>query len=164
MAGIVQTARLNVRQGPGPEYAAVRELRQGDRVIATGRNQDATWVKIDSCDFCWVNAVLVGLNTVQIASLPVQYRGQGQWSPAGAPTGVWVRPAERLHIRGCPSMQCAQLTNPDSLQTDDQVEVVGRIPNGDWLQVNVAGRSGWINASYVTFVTGSLASVPVQGS
>ncbi|NOZ29457.1 MAG: SH3 domain-containing protein [Chloroflexi bacterium] len=37
---------LNVRAGPGTNYAIVSKLRDGDQVQITGRNEDGTWLQI----------------------------------------------------------------------------------------------------------------------
>ncbi|NOZ27813.1 MAG: SH3 domain-containing protein [Chloroflexi bacterium] len=37
---------LNVRAGPGTNYAIISKLRDGDQVQITGRNEDGTWLQI----------------------------------------------------------------------------------------------------------------------
>lgn len=53
---------LNVRRGPSTDYAVIGGLVSGDEVLATGRNEDATWLQItqDNGDFTgWVFTQLV---------------------------------------------------------------------------------------------------------
>ena len=37
---------MNVRAGPGADYASLGQVRQGDRFTATARNQDGKWLKV----------------------------------------------------------------------------------------------------------------------
>lgn len=44
--GIIVTAQLKIREGPGTEYRSIGGLNRGDRVSVVGRNQNAGWLYI----------------------------------------------------------------------------------------------------------------------
>lgn len=69
---VVSTGVLNVRYGPGVGYGAFTAVHQGTQVTLLGRNQAASWVKIQLANGNqgWVNAAFIQAN-VSIASLPV---------------------------------------------------------------------------------------------
>ncbi|MBI5667075.1 MAG: SH3 domain-containing protein [Chloroflexi bacterium] len=53
---------INVRGGPSTNYAVIGSLRAGETVVANGRNEDASWLRIqvpDSDALGWVFAELV---------------------------------------------------------------------------------------------------------
>jgi N-acetylmuramoyl-L-alanine amidase len=58
---VVNTARLNVRQGPGTDYSVIGDLKSGDDVTVTGRNAAGSWyqVSLPSETTGWVSAGLV---------------------------------------------------------------------------------------------------------
>jgi len=59
----VANAGVNLRAGPGTNYAKVGGLAQGDRVQVEGATEDGSWyrVRFDSGDPCWVAASFVDL-------------------------------------------------------------------------------------------------------
>ncbi len=69
---VVATGALNVRYGPGVAYGAFTVVYQGTTVTLLGRNQSATWVKIQlpNGNQGWVNATLVQAS-VPIVNLPI---------------------------------------------------------------------------------------------
>jgi Tol biopolymer transport system component/uncharacterized protein YraI len=69
---VVNTARLNVRQGPGVSYPLIGGLKSGDEVAVTGRNAAGRWyqVSLPNGKTGWVSASLVKL-TGDASSLPV---------------------------------------------------------------------------------------------
>lgn len=69
---VVATGSLNVRYGPGVAYGVFTSLQQGTTVTLLGRNQAATWVKIQLPNGTqgWVNAAFLQAS-VAIVNLPV---------------------------------------------------------------------------------------------
>jgi parallel beta-helix repeat protein len=60
----VTAQRLNVREGPGANYAIVTTARQGDQLPAIGRNTDCSWINVETDDGeGWVSMSFVDLNT-----------------------------------------------------------------------------------------------------
>jgi uncharacterized protein YgiM (DUF1202 family) len=68
----VNTDRLNIRRGPGPEYEVVTAVSRGDRLSLVGRNSDGTWAQINTSDARWVNVSLLQING-SLLSLPITY-------------------------------------------------------------------------------------------
>lgn len=70
--GIINTGALNVRSGPGIEYASTAVVYQGESVGLIGRNSNSSWVKVrlSNDHIGWINAAFIDANTT-INSLPV---------------------------------------------------------------------------------------------
>ncbi len=160
IAATVNTDRLNVRRGPGPEYTDIMELFTGQAVTLNGRNEEATWVQIKAGDQRWVNARFLTVNE-DIASLPVTFTEIGEWGEAGQTTGVRARSTTVLRLRGGPGSEYRQLESPDILDRGQTVDVVGTSADGEWFQVNIGSRSAWVLAAYMNIVAGNRRNLPV---
>jgi len=158
----INTDRLNIRRGPGPEYEVVTTVSRGDRLSLVGRNSDGTWAQINTSDARWVNVSLLQING-SLLSLPVTYQEIGAWGPAGQATGARARALTVLRLRGCPGEDCRQLENPDTLEEGDTVDIVGRSADGMWYQVNINNRSAWIrsDSEYVELRGNRNATIPI---
>ena len=159
--GSVNTTRLNVRRGPGPEYTEVTQLTEGTQITIIGRNTDSTWVQISGSGQRWVSADYIRING-SISRLPITFEEVGGWQNARNTTGVRGRVTETLRIRGGPGINFQQLRDPDTLEDGDVVDIVGRNSGGDWYRVNIGRRSAWVSSAYVTIISGSLANVPIE--
>lgn len=71
-SGLVNTAALNVRSGPGLTYGVTAVIYQGQGVALIGRNADSSWVKIrlNNGVVGWVNAAYIQTATT-LNSLPI---------------------------------------------------------------------------------------------
>lgn len=73
---IVDTERLNVRQGPSTNYKVIGGVEAGDQLTVTGKNEDETWLQIetDEIDEGWVYGdlveIYVDLGDVAVAEAP----------------------------------------------------------------------------------------------
>lgn len=100
----------------------------------------------------------------------VNYNGLVGWTGEGQSGSYWVEPASGsstatatvtayyLNVRSAPSAYATILTRISRTQT---YTVVGRNSNNSWLQLNVNGTIGWVNAFYVS--ASNLSGVPVTG-
>lgn len=100
----------------------------------------------------------------------VNYNGLFGWTGEGQGATYWVEPATGslgatatvtayfLNVRNAPGIWGVILTRISRGQT---YTVVGRNSNNSWLQLNVNGVIGWVNARYVS--ASNLGSVPVIG-
>lgn len=82
----------------------------------------------------------------------------------GTPTGPIVRVTypEQINVRAGPSTYFYPIIGV--LLPGQEVEVVGRSPGGEWLQIRypgVAGNVAWVHAPLVTFVQNSGATIPI---
>lgn len=160
--GVVTAHVLNVRVGPGPEYAEVTKLGENDTVTIFGRTSDGSWGQIDTNAPRWINLEFVNLSA-NISPLPVTFAEQGGWGPAGRLINVQGRAEDTLRIRGGAGTEFRQLTDPDTVRAGATMNIVGQSANGQWYQIDVDGRTGWVNATYVTLTSGSRSSIPVTG-
>lgn len=61
--------RLNLRSGPGIEYAVVDQVVAGDELVVVGQNADGTWLELE--DGTWIAAFLVeGLPDITPTATP----------------------------------------------------------------------------------------------
>jgi len=69
---VVSNSLLNVRAGPGTNYARVTQVRQGTTLEVVGRNKEGTWVVVvtPDGDEAWVILTYVSVN-VSVSDLPV---------------------------------------------------------------------------------------------
>jgi uncharacterized protein YraI len=86
----VTDARLNIRSGPGTDFAVLGKAEAGSVFEVSGRNAEATWIELVTPDlgdgFGWVSADFVSLSH-PILSIPVSQR-VNQATPTSAPTSV----------------------------------------------------------------------------
>ncbi len=71
-SGVVNTAALNVRTGPGISYGVTAVVYQGQGVALIGRNADSSWVKVRLTNGTvgWVNSAYIQTTTT-LNSLPI---------------------------------------------------------------------------------------------
>ena len=71
-SGLVNTAALNVRSGPGLTYGVTAVVYQNQGVALIGRNADSSWVKVrlNNGNVGWVNSAYIQTSTT-INSLPI---------------------------------------------------------------------------------------------
>ena len=71
-SGLVNTAALNVRTGPGVSYGVTAVVYQGQGVALLGRNADSSWVKVRLTNGTvgWINAAYIETATT-LNSLPI---------------------------------------------------------------------------------------------
>ena len=75
----------------------------------------------------------------------------------GSPTGVSYSIHSNLRLRTAPGGEVIA-----TVPATSTVDVVGRVGDSSWVQVNYAGQSGWVAVGYGTFM-GDLNAVPVTG-
>ena len=82
----VNTAALNVRQGPGTTYQVIEVVHTGDLLAVSGRNTAGSWYQIKLADgrSGWVSASLVSL-TGAASDLPEVAAAAAPAASAGAP-------------------------------------------------------------------------------
>lgn len=152
---------VNVRSGPGVEYAELGELLPEDVVIVLSRNGlDNTWLQVDlEGRFGWVAYFTVVLSG-NADELPV-YTPDEVIVPVVEPvvrepfrqveSGLVIAEAYReVNVRSGPSMEHARI---NQLQIGDRVLVVGRSDEGNnWLLVELGTESGWVAYFTVTVI------------
>lgn len=136
---ITNVGRLNVREGPGVGFPIVTRVSAGANVEVTGRNADASWVRVTlpGSIVGWVRSTYVTAN-VAISSLPVVVQGTGA---SGSVHAFF------LNVRSGPGVGFPEI---GVLGRDDGVIILGRNFDGSWLNITLPnGTSGWVNRGFI---------------
>jgi uncharacterized protein YraI len=152
----VNAVELNVRHIPNPSTGVVlTRIFLGQTYPVIGRNADTSWLQLNVNGIVgWVNAAFVIASNVQNVPVTDSSAQPTPPPPAGATATVT---ASALNVRQIPNPYTgAILTRIHRGQT---YPVIGRNADTSWLQLNVNGIVGWVNASYV--VATNLHLVPV---
>lgn len=146
---VVTTGRLNIRNGPGPGYASVGILSQGDAVILLGRTTNSGWVKIamaDSSVDAWISTLYIE------AEVPVSTL------PALAVADPWaIVTAPLLNVRTGPGFSHSVIT---TISHGKLITLIGRTADRTFAQILTDGIEGWVSTYYIA--AGSpISSLPV---
>ncbi|MCA9865418.1 MAG: SH3 domain-containing protein [Anaerolineales bacterium] len=150
----VTSYRLNVRRGPGTNFAIITKLSTGNVVNLTGfRNGDATWVQVSlpNGTVGWVSALYIH-TTIPIGNLtPITGTTPPPAPPPTGATGTVVTGA--LNVRTGPGIGFGAFT---TISNGATVTLLGRNNDASWVKVILPdGRQGWVNASFLS------TSVPI---
>jgi uncharacterized protein YraI len=145
---------LNVRQTPDPVYGAViTRISFGQTYPVIGKNPDVSWLLLNvNGTPGWVRSrfvIATGLENVPVVSSTTQ----------PVPTIATVI-TPNLNVRAIPDPINGVVLTRISL--GQSYQAVGRNASGTWVQLNVNGLIGWVNARYVT-VSPNLLTLPVTG-
>lgn len=145
---MVTSYRLNVRQGPGTNFAIITTLNNGAIVNLTGyRNGDATWVHVSlpNGTVGWVSALYIRASVPISSLIPVA----GTFPPNPPPTGMTGTVITgALNVRVGPGVNFAPFTQ---ITNGTTVTVQGRNAAATWVRIVLRdGRQGWVNASYMS--------------
>jgi len=148
--GVVQSARLNARYGPGLQYGVITQLMQAQTVTLAGyRSADGNWVMINwNGGTAWVSGVSTYLWTsVPISSLPVwQGTIPNTGGPTTGPTGR-VAYVYYLNVRTGPGTTYSIIK---AMPSGTVVTLLGRNATATWAKVQLTdGTTGWMSASYL---------------
>src|SRR5690606_10886413 len=82
-------SRLNIRSGPGTNYAIIGKALPNERYVVLARNADSTWVQLESSKlpdgFGWVSVQFIELSQA-LSTLPVSDKTSSQPQPTRQPT------------------------------------------------------------------------------
>jgi uncharacterized protein YraI len=152
----VNTGLLNVRETPNPfNGRVIAQIRNGQAYNVVGRNADTSWLQLSVNGMTgWVNARYV--NAPGAAQVPVTHSGTNPSVPA--PTINASVTAYYLHVRSGPG---AWFESQTVISRGQSFQVVGQNAAGTWLQLNVNGRLGWVNRSWVSL--SNVGNIPITG-
>ncbi|MBN8635186.1 MAG: SH3 domain-containing protein [Anaerolineae bacterium] len=156
---------VNVRSGPGTQYAIIGRLSGGMEVSVTGRSDaESNWLALEfDGQQGWVAFFTVTLNgdpeqlpiLEPAAMLPVAVESiQGD---SEALSNVYVTAFRRVNVRSGPTASTDRL---GVLFPGSQVDIVGRTADNQWLLISYNAEVGWV-AYFVVTVTGDLDTVPI---
>ncbi|MCB9454143.1 MAG: SH3 domain-containing protein [Anaerolineaceae bacterium] len=144
---------LNVRQTPDPYNGVILvRIARGESYAVVGKNADGSWLQLNiNGTIGWVNSGYVV--AVNLENVPVT---DSSTRPTGSTATVT---AYFLNVRNIPAYPAGSVLT--RIARGQSYSVVGRNAASTWVQINVNGIVGWVNASYV-YVT-NLGNVPVTG-
>ncbi|OUC08081.1 hypothetical protein RY27_11140, partial [Litorilinea aerophila] len=181
-----EDSRLNVRSGPGTDFAIVGKLDPGRVETITGSSEDGQWyrVQVDEVDGeAWIAAAYAAVTEATpaateepAAALPTPTPTPGQASTPAQPVEVSLLPTptptpqptptapvaviqpERMNVRQGPGTNYPVVT---TVTAGTWLPIVALGPQGEWYQVQVAGRDepAWVYAG-LTQGLGPLETLP----
>lgn len=143
---------VNLRAGPGTDYAIIAQLTIGAELQVVGRSVENDWffVQPEDGDSGWVFAsYLTGLNDLEALAVVTP-------DPNILPLAEVSE--ELVNLRSGPGAEYEVLSQ---LSQGQMLAVVGRNEAGDWLAVKFGSDAGWIFGELVTY-SGDSADLPVQ--
>lgn len=161
--GIVNTARLNVRDYPlYPDGNVITKISQNEVYVITGRSPFNYWFQIRLSDgrLGWVNGRYLDIYNAYL--IPTIDPGP---APVPQPTLTPVTPqvsgvvtAYFLNVRAIPNpITGAVLTR---VQRNEVYPVVGKNGNSSWWQIRLSsGTTGWVSGTYLSVSNGELVPV-----
>jgi len=150
---VVLATYLNVRTGPGPNYAIIGVVSGGDNLPILGRTNDRSWYQVQSVYGAgWVYAQYVAVRNV-FTSIPVTTDSAANAAVTG-PIGIINTGA--LNIRTGPG---AQYTRIGTLAGGTETQIIGRTRDWSWWLLSTSFGNGWASAIYI-IARGDTSTVP----
>lgn len=176
---IVRAGPLFVRPQPNKDSGQLLTIHQNESYTAIGRSADNIWLQLNvNGTVGWsmlefltpsgdVNTLPITDGTAVNTGSTVQTvqtvtGGTGQTAPA-APVIPLVRAkaTSHLNLRAGASASSQELGN---VAWGEEVKIIGKSADGQWLQVVLAdGRQGWCASAWFTILEGNLSQIPVTG-
>lgn len=180
----VRPDSLNMRYGPGSEYAAVFKLTRGTVLTLLARDDvpmNGLWVYARTPDGIegWVSSDYIDvrpdldLETLPVrpapgdTGTPVEDQPPAE-TPAESPanpapafpegTGVPATTVNNVNLRSGPGTTYATLT---TLSANTPVLAQGRDPVIEWIFIKSGGNSGWVYYSFIQLTSGALSALPI---
>ena len=145
---------MNIRQGPGTDYARIGGATDGEEFDITGKSADGEWWQIDfGGEAGWVYAPFVtatnaeNVPTVAAPSVQTPVAAPGP-SEAGQAAGDAVATVgEDLNVRSGPGTEYDRIGGATA---GEEYTITGKSADGEWWQIDFAGQPGWIYGPLVT--------------
>jgi uncharacterized protein YgiM (DUF1202 family) len=150
---VVMAAYLNVRSGPGENYAVVGTVGARDELPIVGRTADNAWYQVQApFGTGWVAGNYV-ITRNEYGAAPVT-TDSAQGAAIAGPIGIINTGA--LNIRSGPGAQYSSL---GVLAGGTETQIIGRTRDWSWWLLETPLGNGWANGIYV-IVRGSTRNVP----
>lgn len=131
---------MNVREGPGTDYARLGGAAEGETFAITGKSADGDWWQISfEGESGWVYAPFV------TAANAENVRTVGD-SSAQAPVEAVATVGGDLNVRDGPGTDYARIGGANE---GEAFAITGKSADGEWWQISFDGESGWIYAPFV---------------
>ncbi|MDE0428466.1 MAG: SH3 domain-containing protein, partial [Caldilineaceae bacterium] len=143
---------MNVRNGPGTNYAVIGPATYGQEYDITGQSEDGEWWRIEYIGQTgWIFAPFVEAagaeNVATVGSVEVPAQG-GAVVTVNGEMNVRQGPGTTYEIVGAATL-------------GQEFPVTGKNADGDWWQIDFNGQAGWLFAPFVT--AANTENVPVAG-
>jgi len=175
---------LNMRHGPGDQYAIIAKLARGTALALLARDDlplNGIWVWARTPDGTegWVSSDYLNVRSdLNLDDLPVRPAPEDTGTPlqesptpvapseqeappaASFPegTGVPAQTIANVNMRTGPGTGYKVIT---TLQSGTALLAKGRDDAIEWVFVNAGGQDGWVYYSYIHLLSGYLSSLPV---
>jgi uncharacterized protein YraI len=175
---------LNMRHGPGDQYAIIAKLARGTPLALLARDDiplNGIWVWARTPDGTegWVSSDYLKVRAdLNLDALPVRPAPDDtgeplqesatpaapaeQEAPAAASfpegTGIPAQAVANVNLRTGPGTSYSVIT---TLQADTALLAKGRDTAIEWIFVNANGQDGWVYYSYIHLLSGYLNTLPV---
>jgi len=164
---------LNMRTGPGPDYALVAVVVRDTPLVFEARNEDMSWLlghTQDGAHRGWVSSLYLRFQTgFAAARLPVSGETVGEAAqpetppdnsaPVAAPAGVGAYTVYALNVRSGPGP-----SQPLVGQVPGNTGIIleGRNADGSWVLGHTQDGSmrGWLSSLYLKFVGINAMNLP----
>jgi uncharacterized protein YraI len=158
---VVNTSFLNIRSGPGAQFASIATVSGGDRLEVLGIASDGVWFLVrGGFGRGWVNNEFTlfrgSINSVPIISSDTALSLSVGGGQAAIPVAIFTNAITLYAAPGTNFGTVGFLNGPS------QLPVVARTADGNWVQVSTQTGFGWVQASQV-IVQGNPALIPVVG-
>ncbi|MGE5543702.1 MAG: N-acetylmuramoyl-L-alanine amidase [Bacillota bacterium] len=151
--GIVATSVLNIREGPGTDYAKKGSLLKGAQVDIVGRNGDWLSIRLKSGITGWVHSDYVKTANASQATPPDNTGPGTVQTKTGTVTGSVV------NVRAGAGTQYAK---KGSVTRGATVTVLGQ--QASWINIRLSnGVTGWIHADYLQVAADPAPGTAVSG-
>jgi uncharacterized protein YraI len=167
------TYQLNMRTGPGPDYAVVAVIQGGTRLVLEARNDDISWVLGHTEDGAfrgWMFAIyLTYPEGYAAARLPVSGEIVGAAAPPPADPGQPPAPPPSGDVTAFTTYQVNVRSGPGTnfgaiAVLDGGTGLIPEARNGDssWILARTADGTvrGWMAGLYIRFTGISASSLP----
>lgn len=144
---------MNVRNGPGTNYAVIGPATYGQEYDITGQSEDGEWWRIEyNGQTGWIFAPFVEAagaeNVATVGSVEVPAQG-GAVVTVNGEINVREGPGTTYEVAGAATL-------------GQEFPVTGKNADGDWWQIDFNGQTGWLYAPFVT--AANTENVPIAGS
>ncbi len=181
----VRPDQLNMRHGPGTDYAIIAKLVRGTPLTLLARDDipwNGIWVyaRTPQGQEGWVSSDYLDVRPgLDVEALPVRQAPADFGTPMAEPTaetpaqnaapaasegfpegsGVPAQVIATVNLRTGPSTSYRVIT---TLARGTHVLAKGRNATMDWVLVSVNGQEGWVYWEYVQLLSGYLSQLPVS--
>ena len=150
----VQTGRLNVRDFPHHEHGFVLTKVYNNTIWpVTGRNADSTWAQVD------VNGTLGWASARYLLAPELEAAPELEMDLADLPVNAQVD-IGRLNVRDIPNFFGGEVVA--KLWRGESYPVLARNFDSSWVQLDIDGEPGWVNARHVDAPRLELAPLSVD--